>query len=109
MTKKRGIRVTDEKRRIDMRREKKGRGIKVEEGEGEHRKEKRVEGGRRENRFAFFDIQEALLETPHRSSSLSNVLKMCCRDLIPSSPAKCGRIRTNLSRGTSLPKKKNFN
>lgn len=99
----------DEKRRKDMRREKRGRGMKVEEEEGEHRKEKRVEGGRQENRFAFFDIQEALLETPHRSSSLSNALKMCRRDPIPSSPAKCGRIRTNLSRGTLKKKKKNFN
>ena len=35
--KKRGIRVTDEKTRKDMRREKKGRGMKVEEGEGKKR------------------------------------------------------------------------
>lgn len=57
-----------EKGRRDERTDKKGMS-------GEQKKENGVRE-RRENR-SLFDVQEALLETPHRSSLLSNVMKMC--------------------------------
>lgn len=57
----RRIRDMDKKQRKDMRQEKKGRGMKEE-----MRKENGVRE-RRENHL-LLDIQEALLETSHRSS-----------------------------------------
>lgn len=63
------------KRGIDMRREKGQRDERRDENRDEWRRKERKSGERKSR--LLFDIEEALLETPHKSSLLSNVLKMC--------------------------------